>query len=397
MFSMSRIEVASNTAPPSTTAIDAERRTAESKYRRSAETKGAFLRYVLVLFLFAFPPLGCYAAEPAKDKVMYGVPGTIGSAVANLAFAQELGYFDRENIEFDMIGLPGSGVIVPQLLTGQLQASAGSIDPLIIARQPGKPHLPLRFVYNLVRTITWQLVVRDGGPISSTADLAGKTIGVISLATNNSAAIQMLRAAGVDPKSVKFQAVGLGAQALDALQRGEVAALYYYDVLIATMEATGAPVRRLPVPEELKGFGTNGIQGTEKIINEKPDLIGRFGRVVAMGTVACMANNAGCVKAFWKRYPNYKPKGGTEEDNLRKEIVIMRSRLANLTYFGPGQERLWGAYTDTTFKTLIAHLKEGGDISEVNIPMESLYTNRFVPEYNKFDAERVRREAQAYK
>ena len=64
-----------------------------------------------------------------KDKFIYGVPGPVTTAVANLTFAQELGFFDVERIDLEMVGLAGSGVIIPQLLAGKIQASGASIDP----------------------------------------------------------------------------------------------------------------------------------------------------------------------------------------------------------------------------------------------------------------------------
>ena len=49
------------------------------------------------------------------------------------------------------------------------------------------------------------------------------------------------------------------------------------------------------------------------------------------------------------------------------------------------------------WKLQIAALKEGGEVTNENVPMASLYTNELVPEYNKFDPQVVARQARAWK
>mgnify|MGYP003849125709 FL=1 len=121
----------------------------------------------------------------AKDKFVYGVPSAISSAIANFAFAKELGYFDQENLEVELVPLAGSSIIIPQLLSGQIHAAGASMEPLVIARQPGKQNFPLKFVYNYLRNSVWEFAVPADSPIKSIADLKGKSIGVVSLGSGN--------------------------------------------------------------------------------------------------------------------------------------------------------------------------------------------------------------------
>lgn len=334
----------------------------------------------------------------AKDKFVYGVPSAITPAVANFVFAKELGYFDAEKLEVELVPLSGSGVIIPQLLAGQIHASGASLEPLVIARQPGKQNFPLKFVYNYLRNSVWEFAVLENSPVKTLADLKGKRIGVVSLGAGNVYTTRaILAASGVDWKSVTIQPVGFGAQAFHALKTDQVQVLNLWESMHAALEVSGTPIRRLPLPKEFQGMSSHGFSVTDKLFNENPQLIARFGRAVSMGSVACYAAPENCLKAFWKHYPGQKPKTGTEEEILKRELAIMMPRMENVMYFRPEDPKLMGAYSDRDWKLLIAALQEGGEVTNPDIPMSSLYSNALVPEYNKFDREAVIRQAKAWK
>mgnify|MGYP000328935099 CR=1 FL=1 len=69
------------------------------------------------------------------------------------------------------------------------------------------------------------------------------------------------------------------------------------------------------------------------------ELIARFGRAVSKGSVACDANPTGCLQAFWKHYPDQKPKVGAEADILRVTTgdVEKGRALAEKTRVGAGE------------------------------------------------------------
>ncbi len=338
------------------------------------------------------------AAAQAKDKFVYGVPSAISSAIANFVFAKELGYFDQENIDMQMVPLAGSAVIIPQLLSNQIQAAGASLEPLVIARQPGKANFPLKFVYNYLRNSVWEFAVTANSPVKTVADLRGKTIGIVSLGSGNVYTTRaILAAAGVPWDQVKVLAVGFGVQAFEALRSDQIQMLNLWESAHASLEVAGTPLRRLEYPAQFQGVSSHGFEVTDALLKDNPGLIARFGRAASKGSVACIANYEGCLKAFWKHYPEQKPKVGTEEEVLRKELAIMVPRMQNIGYFAPGQPKRWGEYAERDWTVLIAALKAGGEVTDENIPLSSLYTNALVPEYNKFDSAAVEAQAKAWK
>lgn len=338
------------------------------------------------------------AAQPAaaQEKVTFAWPVAVNSGLAPFAFAQELGFFKEENVEFDVVVLQGSGVIIPQLMNGTIFTAFSVLEPLIISRQPGKPNFDFRFVYNIVRSSIWELAVLEESQIKSFADLKGKSIGVGALTWGNVPVTKAaLQAAGVDPASVQFIAVGAGVPAYDALRRGQIDALNLYDTMHISMELQGTKIRRLDYPKDFRGLASHGFPVTNKNIKEKRGLIERFGRAVTKGVVACEANIEACVQAFWKVYPTHKP--ADVAASLPKEAKIIGARMKNMTAFRPGEPEKLGSFGELDWKSSIVALRAGGQLDNTDVKLDTLYTNEFVDAYNKFNREDVIQKAKAYK
>lgn len=339
------------------------------------------------------------SAQPAaaQEKVTFAWPVAVNSGLAPFTFAQELGFFKEENVEFDVVVLQGSGIIIPQLMNGTIFTAFSVLEPLIISRQPGKPNFDFRFVYNIVRSSIWELAVLEESKIKTMADLKGKSIGVGALTWGNVPVTKAaLQAAGVDPASVNFVAVGAGVPAYDALRRGQIDALNLYDTMHIAMELQGTKIRRLEYPQDFRGLASHGMPVTNKNIKEKADLIERFGRAVTKGVVACEANIQGCVQSFWKVYPNQKPTGD-EAKELAEEVKIVGARVKNMTAFRPGEPKKLGAFGELDWKSSMVALRAGGQLDDTKVELDTLYTNQFVDAYNKFNREDVVKKAKAYK
>ena len=358
------------------------------------------LRFVPALAaLMAASILSSAAFAQSKDRFVYGVPSVISSAVANFVFAQELGYFDQERIELEMIATAGSAVTIPLLLSNQIQSTGASLEPLVISRAPGQQNFPLIFVYNYLRNSVWEFAVLESSPIKTIADLRGKTVGIVSMGAGKSFMTRAtLKSEGVEWSDVTIQPVGFGVQAFQALRTKQIDMLNLWDSMHEALEQSGTKIRRLTMPKSYQGLSSHGFLVTQKLVRDNPDLIARFGRAATKGTVACQANPTGCLQAFFKRYPDQRPKNGTDEEIMRRELAVMNSRLNNIASFQPGQDQLYGAYEDRDWNALIAALKLGEQLpADLSIPLDSLYTNRFVADYNRFDKSDVVKQAQAYR
>lgn len=336
----------------------------------------------------------CAATARASERFVFAWPSAINSGVAPLTFARDLGFFEAEGISLDVQVLTGSGVIIPQLLSGNIQAAYASLEPIVISRQPGKPNFPLRFVYNYLPRSIWEFAVLRDGPIQSLADMKGKTIGVLALSSGNLYMVRaMLQDAGVAWSDVKLQAVGTGVAAFEALRSGQIQALNLFDTAHVRLEQSGTAIRRLPIAPRFQELSSHGILVTDALLAAKPDLIARFGRALTKGNLACNANLEACVRSYWKAYPALRPSTGSEADNLRREVEVLGYRMKNLLHTtGPGQ---YGRFSDDDWTTLVEALRVGGEVAKTDVPLASYFTNRLVPEFNRFDADQVTRAARS--
>ena len=343
----------------------------------------------LASLTFASPAL-------ARDNFTFAWPSAINSGVAPFTFARQLGYFAAEDMDLRIQVLTGSGVIIPQLMAGQIDAAYASLEPLVIARQPGRPNFPLRFIYNLFPRSIWEFAVLENSPIRSVADLRGKTIGVLALSSGNIYMTRaILQAAGVPWNEVRLQAVGTGVSAFEALRTGQIDMLNLFDTAHIRMEQAGTAIRRLDIPPALLNASSHGVSVTQAALQRNPGLFERFGRALTKGTIACNANLEACVRSYWAAYPALRPTSGTEEENLRREVQVLTLRMRNLLPPGSGTTRPHGQFSDADWTVLIEALRAGGEVTNTNIPMDTLYTNALVPAFNRFDAAAVEAEARA--
>src|SRR5689334_7401884 len=97
------------------------------------------------LALAAWASMAASSAASAADKLTVGLVTPISITSAPFSFGKELGFYKEENIEVELLPFNGTGTLVPQMTAKRVDIGYPNPDFLILARQPGKDHLPLRF------------------------------------------------------------------------------------------------------------------------------------------------------------------------------------------------------------------------------------------------------------
>lgn len=335
-------------------------------------------------FLFALP-----AHAQMIETVTFAIPGAVTLGFAPLTFAEKGGFFAEEKLKLDVVVLQGSGEILPQIVKGTVLVSMLTPDVLITARQPGKPNFPAKFVYNVYRNSFWQISVLNSSPIKTIADLKGKRVGVGALTWASVPQTKaLLRRHKIDPASVKFVAVGSGRAAAASLRQGRIDALNLFASNNAMIEAQGTKIRRLTYPADMQQASSHGLIFADRTILERPDLVARVGRAHAKGVLGCQTNPRGCLEAFWATYPALNPFGAAEKE-VANQLAVLKAILDLMTTFtDPGPAR-FGAYKPQDFSVAIDALRAGGEIGSAPIPLQSLYTDKFVDEFNQFERKAV--------
>ncbi|QDW39892.1 ABC transporter substrate-binding protein [Bradyrhizobium sp. KBS0727] len=353
------------------------------------------------LLRFAFAVVGSIqflsasATAQPLEVVKIGWPAGFASNMAHLTFGNELGFFKEEGLDYEIVSMQGTFPVIQQILSGGFHTGYVGVETVVNALQPGATPIPLRFVFNYTRQSIWEIVVPENSPIKTLADLKGKTIGIAGPTFGN---VPVTKAAlgtvGVQPNQYSLFTVGTGGPAFRALTTGQVDALNLWDTMHATLEASGQQLREISFPTGLQGNPSHGFAATEELMKTRPEFVARFGRAIAKGIVACDTNLEECIRSFWRAYPAQKPQV-PESEAMAKETKILAARMKKLLYFGPGEKPLLGSFTDDEWRGVIKSLKLGGVISVTDLPMDKLYTNRFVAEFNKFDRADVIKRAKA--
>lgn len=331
----------------------------------------------------------------AAEKLTFAYPTNINLSNAPTLMAIGMGYFEEEGLDVDVVFFQGAAVMLPQITQKHVKFGWITPDVMITARQPGREVLPTKMFYNGIYMSPFEVVVLENSAVKSLTDLKGKKIGVGAMSWGNLAITKsMMKDIGLSEQNdYQFLPVGVGVTAYRALTDGSIDALNLFDTFHAQIEDMGAKLRRLPIEPKYKQLFSSGWIAHEDTLKNEPELVVKFGRAASKGVVACNANPEACVKNFWTLYPGAKPAQGTEEEKMINSLKQLKLRLSTMIPEG-GVKRM-GYYTDQSWKNYVDALQQGGQITKVDIPVDTIYTNRYVKDINEFDEAKVIKEAQA--
>jgi putative hydroxymethylpyrimidine transport system substrate-binding protein len=159
--------------------------------------------------------------------------------------AQARGYFDDEGIDL-RIQEPSSTADSAKLLeTGRAEFAVMDINDFGIARERG---LVLLAIAAVVQAPLASVIARDRDEIRSPSDLAGRTVGVTGVPSDDAVLDTVLRSSGVDPSDVRRVTIGFNSVA--ALSAGRVdAATAFWNAEGVQLQEMGVPTREFRVDE----------------------------------------------------------------------------------------------------------------------------------------------------
>ena len=158
---------------------------------------------------------------------------------------QANGYFKDEGIDL-RIQEPSSTADSAKLLeTGRADFAVMDISDFGIARERG---LDLVAIAAIVQRPLAAVIARDRSEVRTPADLAGKTVGVTGVPSDDAVLDTVLRSGGVDPSDVKRVTIGFNAVA--DLAAGKVdAATAFWNAEGVQLQQLGIPIREFRVDQ----------------------------------------------------------------------------------------------------------------------------------------------------
>lgn len=264
------------------------------------------------------------AAGSALQKLRFVSWSTPRAEQANFFAAQELGYFEKQGIDFEYLPGSGTGDALKQIVAGNGDVGFVGPETIYFAAEQGGDVVG---IYNLYPQSMFVLIAWPGAGIKKPSDLKGKTIGVLSLGSGGRySALSVLALNGMSESDVNFVATGPSPGPF--LQHK----IDVWSTLVtstATLERqTGQTFYKIPVRDYLN-LPTDILAATGRTLANQPDLLLRFLRALKQGTQYMIDHPAEAAAIAVKKAQDIT-------DPAQAEIVIRAFAQASMSPHGLG-------------------------------------------------------------
>jgi NitT/TauT family transport system substrate-binding protein len=332
---------------------------------------------------------------PARVMIGLPIPDRMAAAYSYFAAAAALGFDREEDLVFDFIYPDEPGTTARALAAGRCQFAPLNTTVGLLAHDEG---LPLRAVYSMSRRTHRWFAVLPGSPITSLAQLRGRSI-ACDFPHLQTLAESALAEEGIDRNQftwVPWRGSGMEAGKMIApLQSGDVDAVFLIDWNDGDFIAEGLQLRRLPSKGLDRIRMSSCLWLASSDVEKDGGLVGGVGRAMAKVTVFALENPAAVIELMWERCPDTRPREGERERELRRGVEIVRARLDTLRLDDTTGPR-WGALAAEDIVAWQDFLLAAGAISH-RLDPEIYYNASFVDRFNDFDPEAVRASARAFR
>jgi len=324
-------------------------------------------------------------------SIKFGTPSdTLSSSFYAFVAARELGYWDDENLDVELVPGSGSGALVEQMVAGNLPAGAPSLPAVIEGLGAG---LDLVNVYTYSYGSIFNIRVPQDSKIQSIADLKGATVGIAEAGGGENAVLaSALQDVDLDPVTdVTTIPIGAGeATTLDAIESGRVDAYASSKNDMFSLEVSGLDLRDL-TPEAFDAFPGRAIVTTPEAFKENKEELTRMMRGIAKATLFCDQVPETCQKFMIEAVPEQwvgTEEGKDSQGSLQLEEAIRTTSVPDSENFGRHNEA-----ATTEFKDLFAGTIEGFEEFDV----ATFLNDEILEAVNDWDRDAVMADAETYK
>jgi NitT/TauT family transport system substrate-binding protein len=356
--------------------------------------KGKRMQIVAALGLDVVTLAGAAAPAAAETTLRVGwCARTVTSAGAPYAIAQKLGWYAKSGFKIELVPLPGSTDCVKNVATRELPFSVPSIEPLGIIHAQG---VKAKNFYTAYQTNIYGIAVPLDSPVKTIADLKGKNIGVISMASGGVlVARALVKAAGLDPdRDVRIVVAGEAAQTAALVRSGQVQALSQFDTQYALTENAGVKLRMLDT-KSIATFPSNGIIALDETLQKQRAEAVALAQGYAKGTIFALNNPEAAIRILWSVFPYTKATGKDEATALRDDLKTLKARAEHWK-LEPAGVTQWGENSQEHYDAYLKFLLANGVLKQP-VTAKDVTTNDLIADINKFDAAEVAEMAKAYK
>jgi NitT/TauT family transport system substrate-binding protein len=178
--------------------------------------KTTFLSAAVSLAML-LPMIGVASSQPFKLITTDLEPQLVPNSVMD--FAAELGYFEREGIEVELVRVQQTPSAVAALQAGEGQMANISVDAAL--QLVARDQMDLKAVLSPNKALPFLIAAKDS--VATPADLQGKSFGIGRVGSlDHSLSSSVMRSAGVNPDTIEFVGIGQPAVRAQALSAGQI-------------------------------------------------------------------------------------------------------------------------------------------------------------------------------
>lgn len=199
--------------------------------------------------------------------------------VAPVYLGLEQGFFEDAGIELELSSGQGGAAIVPGVASGSLDFGFGNNVSILVAADSGLPlQVAASGVYGTGEAGNdyVEIMVAGNSPLTSAAELEGKTVAVNTLNAIGGIAVgSSVRAAGGDPTAVNYVEMPFPNMNA-ALASGEVDAIWQVEPFVALGKREGFRILADPLIDIADQVMVSTYFTTQQFAAENADLVERF-------------------------------------------------------------------------------------------------------------------------
>ena len=344
---------------------------------------------------------GCLAPTPGQTQTRQTIRAANASGVidAQLIFSTvgehpRLGYYDEENCGHELINMSGSGQTMQAITAGNCDVSPLG-PPLFLPIYAKNKSIDIIYAYCWMHQPHWMVGVKPDSPNTRLEQLKGKMIGIRNQGdTGYFGARAMLKELGLDPdKDVEWTSIGEGGPAGEAVYKGRVDAMAYWDGGFARVEIAGFPLRFLPNTPGMRELFGQGYVVRKSELPKNRDILVRYFRAIARSTLFAYTNPELSIRLHWEIYPETKPKGRTDAEAMKEALLVVNSRKEKWMPAPWQADKRFGAQTREEWEAQVKFAGLEAEIKDVS----GLFTTELLDDINKFDRAKVIEQARGMK
>ncbi|MGI6422271.1 MAG: ABC transporter substrate-binding protein [Syntrophomonadaceae bacterium] len=322
------------------------------------------LSCLIILALFAIP-LGCpgqNGQDESKEKITVLLDWFPNTNHTGLYVAQELGYYEEEGLEVEIIQ-PAEGGTAQLIASGQGDFGVSYQEEVTIARSQD---IPVVAIAAVIQHNTSGFASPVDKNIKSPLDFEGKSYGGWGSPAETAIIQALLDKYQGDINKVNFINIG-SADFFTSIQKDIDFSMIYWGWTGIEAEIRNIDLNFIPIADEIKAldFYTPVLIANEDKIARDPDLISSFLKATARGYQYAIESPKEAADILLQRVPELDPE-------------LVRASQQYLAGQYQAEAAAWGVMNLEVWKNYVDFMYEN-KLIEKNIDASQAFTNDFLP------------------